>query len=120
MGLINQIGMFGWPLVLITVATVGVFVKHAVVLFGNGAQANTEISCVKFFGLLGLSLGIFSTVLGIYQGMQIFSMISSDQAATGFSRALLALLFGLFIFILASIFDFILRVRLQKLQSGSK
>ncbi len=116
---INQIGPFGWLLTLIAVITVVLFIKFAVALFGPAAKTKVDIGLLTFFGALGLSVGAFSTLLGLYQGLQIFSQLSSTQIAAGFSQALLALLFGLFIFILASVLWLVLRLRLRKLQSLS-
>ena len=118
-GLINQIGPAGWPLVLIALFTVILFVKNAIALFGHSAGKSVTLGSLSFLGNLGLSLGAFSTLLGIHQGLQIFSMLSPDQVASGLSRALPALLFGLLIHMLASVFRFVLRLGLNKRAAGA-
>ncbi len=116
-GFLTQIGPLGTPLALVALLTVGKFIKHAIDLFGSSPAADTDISGIKTLGALALAIGTFSTLLGLYQGLQIFSMLTADQVASGLAAALPAVLAGLLVFIIAQILWFILSVRICKLTS---
>ncbi len=116
-GFVNQTGPLGLALALIALLTIGKFIKHAMNLFGHSPAVNADISGIKTLGSLALALGTFSTLLGLYQGLQIFSMLTSEQVASGLALALPAVLLGLVIFILSQVLWFVLSVRICKLNS---
>ena len=117
LGIFNQIGPAGLPLAVLALLTLVAFTKNAMALFGNSPALGADIGGIKTLGSLALAVGTFSSLLGIYQGLQIFSMLTTDQVASGLSMALPAILFGLFVFILSRILWFVLSVRLCKLNS---
>ncbi len=120
MGVINQIGPLGWPLALLALIILAMFVKDAIALYGKGSTKGVDLAGISILGGMGLGLGAFSTLLGVYQGLQIYSHLSSEQVAAGFSQALLALLLGLFIYIVASALRYILHLRFKKIESISR
>lgn len=116
-GFLNQVGPLAIPMAIIALLTVVKFIKLASSLFGASPAADTDISGIKTLGNLALALGAFSTLLGVYQGLQIFHMLTTEQIASGLSMALPAILLGLVIYIISLILWFVLSVRVCKLGS---
>ena len=116
-GFVTQAGPLGIPLAIIALLVVAKFVKSAANLFGSSPAAGTDISGIKTLGSLALALGAFSTLLGLYQGLQIFSMLSTEQVASGLALALPSVLLGLVVYIISLVLWFVLSVRICKLNS---
>lgn len=114
---INQMGPFGWVLVLIALGIVVLAGKYAVRLFGSGTSAGVDLNGIVYLAGIGLTVSIVGHLLGVYQGLQIFAQLSTAQAAAGFGQSLQVLLLGWLIFLLTVVVWFVLRLRLRKLQS---
>ncbi len=114
---INQMGPLGWIFVILAVAIVFKAIKSAVKLFGKGSDTKVDLNGMIYLAIVGLAVGVFSCLLGIFQGLQIFSQLSSAQVAAGFAQSLLAPLVALFIFILTTVFWLLLRWKMRKVQS---
>lgn len=117
---INQMGMFGWPLVILASVIVFMVAKYSIKIFGNHHDTTVDINRILILAVLALSLGIFSHFLGLYQGLQIFSQLSSAQFAAGYAVSLFAFLFGLVVFIVSLICWFGLRLRLRSIAKSGQ
>jgi hypothetical protein len=112
--LISQSGIFGWPMAIIALSSIFLTAKYSIKLFGK-KESNVDLNKIIFLGVFALTLGVFSHYLGLYEGLQIFSYLSSDQVAGGYATSLLALLFGFGIFIVSAILWFLLRIKLHSI-----
>lgn len=113
--ILNQIGIFGLPLVLVLSAVFYLSIKYALKLWGSNTEPNVDIHVIIYLGIFGLALGVFSHFLGLYEGTKIAAQLRPDQLASGYATALVSLLFGFVIFLLSGILWFVLRFRMRKL-----
>ncbi|HKI77097.1 MAG TPA: hypothetical protein VKA26_00995 [Ignavibacteriaceae bacterium] len=119
--LIIQSGILGWPMALIALGNIFLTVKYSIKLFGSEKQTKVDLNKIIILGVLALSLGIFSHVLGLYQGLQVYSYLSADQVAGGYAASLVALMLGMGIFVISAILWFLLRSKLNcELMKASK
>ena len=116
---INQMGPFGWVLVLIALSNVVLAGKYAARLFAGSANTNVDLNGLVYLAGIGLAVSVLGHLLGVYQGLQIFAQLSTAQAAAGFGQSLQVLLLGWLIFLLTFVVWFVLRLRLRKLQSAA-
>ncbi|WP_408047695.1 MotA/TolQ/ExbB proton channel family protein [Tenacibaculum crassostreae] len=99
----------GWqfmvPLVALLLLVIFLFVK--------GLKVNTEknSSLIKSIGLFSFVFGVLGFVLGMLGALEAIAMangVSHQVLAGGFKVGLLAPTFGLFIFLVARLFDIVL------------
>ena len=120
-------GPFMWPLLFVAIFIISISIKKAIDLFGkrelNNARLESGINAIIFWGGISVVLGLFAHFLGVYMAMQAISMahdISPAIVAQGYAVSLTTILFGLFIFMFAAIFWFILRWRHKQLMIKSQ
>ena len=114
--LINEIGVFGMPLVIIALIILFLTAKYSMKLWSSNTNKNIDINCILYLGIFALSLGLFSHYLGLYQATGIMAQLRAEQIAAGYGQSLLALLYGFVIFFLSAICWFGLRLRVRKLK----
>ena len=117
---LNQIGMFGLPLLIIAIAILILSAKYSIQLWGDNQEITPDINKIVYLGILGLSLGLFSHFLGIYQASGLFAKMRPDQIAAGYGQSLLALLYGFGVFFIAASAWFLLRSKKRKLQKAER
>lgn len=113
--ILNQIGIFSLPLLLILLAVFYLTVRYSLKLRRTNPEVGVDINAIIYLGIFGLALGGFSYFLGIYEGTKIAAHLRTEQLADGFGTALVSLLFGFVIFLLSACSWFILRLRARKL-----
>jgi biopolymer transport protein ExbB/TolQ len=116
-----------WPLLFVAIAIISMSIKKTIDLFGkrelNSARLESGINAIIFWGGISVVLGLFAHFLGVYVAMQAISRahdISPAIVAQGYAVSLTTILFGLFIFMFAAIFWFILRWRHKQLMIKSQ
>lgn len=123
MELIEQGGFMMWPLILITLAVVGMSAWSWVSLRAAGSAADavveTRIDSVLFWGAYGVVLGILGTLVGIGQAaraIEAFGGESLNPALVwgGIRVAMITVIFGFLIFSIALVAWFFLRVRYRR------
>ena len=119
-------GAFMWPLLLLAIVILVLFVKKAIELFikRDARQANLEngINAIIFWGAISVVLGIFAHFLGVYHAMQAIAKandISPAIVSIGYAMSLNTILFSLFIFMFAAIFWFVLRWQYKRVAMKS-
>ena len=113
--ILNQIGIFGLPLLFVLSAVFYLTIRYALKLWGANTEPDVDIHVIIYLGIFGLALGVFSHFLGLYEGTKIAAQLRPDQLANGYATALVSLLFGFVIFLLSGISWFVLRFRVRKL-----
>lgn len=113
--ILNQIGIFGLPLLLILAAVLYLTIRYSIKLWGANSEADVDIHGILFLGIFGLALGGFSYFLGLYEGTKIAAQLRPDQLAQGLGTAMVSLLTGFIIFLLSAVFWFILRWKSRKI-----
>lgn len=114
--ILDQVGLFGLPLLLILLSVFFLTIRYSLKLWGNNTDVQVDINAIIYLGIFGLALGMFSFFLGSYEGLKIAAQLRPDQLASGFGVALLAPLYGFSIFLVSAIFWFVLRFRVRKLR----
>lgn len=117
--ILNQVGIFGLPLLLILLSVFFLTIRYSLKLWGNNTDVRVDINAIIYLGIFGLALGIFSYFLGLYEGVKIAAHLRLDQLASGYGVALVSLLYGFSIFLLSAIFWFVLRFRVRKLRQAT-
>lgn len=113
---INQLGMFGFPLLIIVVAILVLTVKHSMALWGSRKDTTVDINSIIYLGMFSVVLGLYSHFQGMYQASGILAHLKPAQIAAGYGQSLRALLYGFGIFFLSAIAWFVLRYKCRKLQ----
>jgi biopolymer transport protein ExbB/TolQ len=120
-------GPFMWPLLFVAISIIILSIKKAIELFGkqdlNQPQLERGINAIIFWGGISVILGFFAHLLGVYLAMQAISKaheISPAIVAEGYAMSLTTILFGLFIFLFAAIFWFVLRWKFKQLIMNSE
>lgn len=113
--MLNQVGIFGFPLLLVALTVIYLTARYGVQLWGTHPESGVDINLVLYVGVFGLALGLFSCFLGLYEGTKIAAYLRSEQLADGIGRALVSLLAGFAIFLLSACSWFVLRMRRRKL-----
>jgi len=118
----NAGGPFMWLLLFAAIAIIILSIKKSLELFGkkDPNQTNLEkgINAIIFWGGISVVLGFFAHFFGMYQAMLAISKvpdISPAVIAEGYAVSLTTILFGLFIFLFAAIFWFLLRWKYKQL-----
>ncbi len=117
--ILNQVGIFGLPLLLILLSVFFLTIRYSLKLWGTEKDAQVDINAIIYLGIFGLALGIFSYFLGLYEGTKIAAQLRPDQLANGFGVALVSLLYGFSIFLVSAVFWFGLRFRVRKLRQAT-
>ncbi|MGD8747560.1 MAG: hypothetical protein PVI44_03770 [Balneolaceae bacterium] len=112
---LNQIGLFGLPLLIIALSVIILTAKYGIKLWG-GAETAVDINNIIFLGIFGLSLGIFSHFLGLYQASGFIAQLPPKQIAAGYGQSLLSLLYGFGVFFISAVAWFGLRLKMKKSQ----
>lgn len=115
--LISQMGLYGWPLVTLALAIVFLVIRYGIKLFGSAPTKSVDINQIIILAVLALALGVFSHFSGLYMGLRLFTQFSTAQFAAGYAVSLVALLFALVIFIISTIFWFVLRLKLHSISN---
>lgn len=103
--------MFIGMLTLILIAMLVVFIK-SFKCKGDKGQLDVAIQWIKSIGTLGLVLGIFGQLLGMYSAFTVIEAapgISPSVLAGGLKVSLITTLYGMLIYIIYLIFSMILR-----------
>lgn len=116
LNLINEIGVLGLPLIIIALTILFLTAWYGIKLWSRKAETAIDINSIIYLGIFGLSLGVFSHFLGLYEASKIVSQLRSEQIAAGYGQSLLALLYGFAIFFIASVSWFVLRLKVRRLQ----
>lgn len=120
LSILSQVGIFGLPLLLVLISVLTLSIRYSLKLWGSNTETNIDINAIIYLGIFGLTLGIFSYFLGLYEGTKVAAMMRPEQLAGGFGVALISLLYGLSIFLVSFICWFVLRFRVRKLQPLAK
>ena len=109
-------GIIIWPLLLIGIGVLALCGRVALLLLGKGdpvpADVEWRLRAILFWGAMAVALGLLGTIAGIIQMAQAISLASAVEPTLvwgGFGVALVTLIFGLGVFLIASVFWFILR-----------
>jgi len=115
-------GYMMWLLLMIAIVILILTVKKVIDLFVNknlpSNQMESGINAILFWGAISALLGTFAHFHGMYLAMVAISQandISPAIVADGYGVSLIAMLTGLFIFIISAIIWFIFRWQIKKL-----
>ena len=119
-----QMGIFGFPLIIISVVVVALAIKKAVDLFGGGdletARLENGLHAIIFWGGVGAVLGVLGQASGIYNALGVISRaseISPQITAMGLAESFTTTIFGLTILIVSAILWFVLYTRYRRVIS---
>lgn len=111
-------GFYMWPLLLLALIILGLTIKKATDLFGvkqsNARTLESGLNAIFFWGAMSAVIGFLAHFHGMYEAMMAMSKapdISPAIVAGGFAVSLITILFGLVIFLIASIAWLVLRWR---------
>ncbi len=108
-------GVLMWPLLVIGVGVVVLTAQTAWLLARSGraaAEADQRLHAILFWGVMSVILGLLGTTVGLTQMAQAITLAGGVERAVawgGFAVALVTLIFGLLIFLVAAVLWFILR-----------
>jgi biopolymer transport protein ExbB/TolQ len=124
MNFFKQMGIFGFPLIILFVVVVVLAVKKATDLFGgrelSPAQMENGLHAILFWGGVSAVLGVLGQVSGIYNALSVIARateISPQITAMGFAESFTTTIFGLTILIVSAILWFVLYTRYRKVIS---
>ncbi len=90
-----QMGVFGYPLVILSIVVVALAVKKAVDLFGRRdltpVQMENGLQAILFWGAVTAVLGVLGQITGIYNALSVIAYareISPQVTAMGFAESL--------------------------------
>lgn len=118
-------GKMMWPLLVIGIAILILAVRAAWSLRSGDialVDAERRRHAILFWGVLSAVLGFLGTVIGIVMATRAIAMAGETEARlvlSGFGITLTTLIFGLVIFLVASVLWFALRQWHQKLVRSS-
>jgi hypothetical protein len=112
---IGQLGLYGWPMVIMAVLNVVLVIRYAVKLFGQDPDQSVDINSIMILAGLVLTIGAYSHYSGLQSGLQMFGQFTPPMFAGGYAVSLNPLLFGLTVFIFSGCFWFGLRFRLRQI-----
>jgi len=119
-----QCGIFGWPLLALTIFNAVMVVRLGIGLWrGVGvADATVEhrINAVLFWGAIGLLIGFLGQHSGLYHALRVIASaerISPRLVAVGVAESLTTTLFGMTLFLGSALAWFALRGRYGRLLS---
>lgn len=108
-------GIVMWPLLIIGIGVLVLALRVGWLLLDPDraeAEAGGSLQAIPFWGAMGAVLGLLGAVVGIIQITQAISLAGEVHPALvwgGFGLALLPLIFGLLIFLVAAVLWFVLR-----------
>lgn len=113
-------GVMMWPMLFIAIGVVVLAVRAAIVSLDTPAdrvQLERHLQSIIFWGGMGAVLGLLGTVVGFVQIAQAIQAAGTTTTAimwSGVGVALITLVFGLLILLVALLAWFGLRVRLRR------
>jgi len=117
-------GPFMWPLLAIAIIILFLTIKNTNWLYwkvnSDSIRVEQNINAILFFGVLSLFIAFFGYYLGLNIAMNAIyraNDISPVIIASGYSQALIPLVFSLGVFIFAYCVWYLLRWRLKRLVS---
>lgn len=113
---INQLGMFGFPLLVIAITILALTIKFSLALWGAKQDSTVDVNSIVFLGMFCVVLGLYSHYLGMYRASGFLAKMKPAQIAAGYGQSLRALLYGFGIFCLSAVAWFILRYKRRSLQ----
>ena len=107
---IRQCGVFGWPLLIISIVNV-VLVLVSVARLSKARPEDSPqilygIHAVLFWGALSAVLGFLGQHSGLYKALTVISQaqeISPNLVAQGFAESLTTTIFGLVVLVLSAL-----------------
>lgn len=116
-------GALMWPLALIAVGIIVLAGRTAWLLRrGSSREAEGTLQAILFWGVIGAVLGFLGTIVGIVQITRVVSLAGSVEAPLvwgGFGVALVTLIFGLLILLVAALLWFVLRMSRNRTHATS-
>jgi hypothetical protein len=116
---IGMLGTYGWPMVLLAAVNAVLVVLFATKLFSSNAQKAPDINSIMIIAGLVLALGAYSHFSGLQSGLQIFGQINPAMFAGGYAVSLIAMKFGLSVFIVSGFCWFGLRFQLRRVLASA-
>lgn len=114
--LFRSAGMYGWPLLILTIVVVVLAIVRAAQVFGRTRPSSVGIHAILFWGGVSAVLGVLAQCHGIYNAMGAISQareISPQIVAMGYGQALSTTLWGLSLFLFSAVVWFVLVGRTQ-------
>lgn len=108
-------GILMWPLLVIGIGVLVLAVRSAWLLSRSersAAEADQRLQAILFWGVMSVVLGFLGTTVGIIQMAQAITLAGAVHPPLvwgGFGVALVTLIFGLLIFLVAAVLWFVLR-----------
>ncbi len=108
-------GVVMWPMAAVAVGITWIAVRTALRLRGDSSRrdaAEWGLQAILFWGVMGLTLGVLGTVVGLVIMAEAVGMAGAVEGPLiwgGVSVSLVSLLFGLLIFLFAALIWFVLR-----------
>jgi hypothetical protein len=116
---VGQLGMYGWPMVILSLTNIFLVIWYAVRLFGSEPKTSSDINRIMIIAGLVLAIGFYSHFSGLQSGLAMFGQFSPPMFASGYALSLEALKLGLAVSIWSGVFWFGLRLRLQQVSTQS-
>ena len=110
MSLIQQSGIFGYPLILLAIVNVALFIRAAMRLSNwrpeNAPATTNGINAILFWGALSAILGLLGQSSGLYKALSVIAQaqaISPNLVAQGFSESFSTTIIGLTTLVLSAV-----------------
>jgi biopolymer transport protein ExbB/TolQ len=107
---LKQCGMFGWPLLIISIVNIVLTVVSAIRVSQarpeNAARTASGISAILFWGGVSAVLGFLGQHSGLYNALYAISRakeISPNIVAEGFAQSFTTTIFGMTILVLSAL-----------------
>lgn len=110
---INQLGTYGWIMIMLTLSILFYVIKYSIQLFAKKSTTSLDINRIMIIAVVILAIGALSHYLGLFMGLQMFGHFSTAQFAAGYATSLIALMYGLVVFIVSTICWFVLRLKIN-------
>jgi hypothetical protein len=111
----TSLGTWGPVLVLLAVSNAFLVIRYAASLFRQEPDASTDIDRIMILAALALAIGAFSHYSGLSSGLKMFGQFGPEMFAAGYAMSLDAMLFGIAVFCVSTVFWFALRIRRRSL-----
>ncbi|MEM8487390.1 MAG: hypothetical protein AAF564_17690 [Bacteroidota bacterium] len=112
---IGQMGTWGPLMVLLTLANLALVARYSIQLFGSNPVKSADINQIMIVAMLVVAIGAFSHYAGLHSGLLIYGQMNPAMFAGGYAVSLVALLFGIAVFIVSTLCWFVLRLRQRRL-----
>jgi biopolymer transport protein ExbB/TolQ len=120
-----QMGVFGYPMVILSIVVVTLAVKKAVDLFGGReltpAQMENGLHAILFWGAVTAVFGVLGQITGIYNALNVMARakeISPQVTAMGFAESFTTTLYGFTALLVSAILWFVLFDRYRKIRAS--